>query len=118
VVIGVDFAVERETLDGSIVLARVQGEIDMATTHELAGPLLRIVEAGTRGLIVDLSDVTFMGASGLHVLEEVQAQLRHAGGQLAVVAPGGIPLRVLKLTGTDRLLGVVDSFEAARAKLA
>jgi anti-sigma B factor antagonist len=118
VISGVDFAVEREPLDDSVSLARVQGEIDMATTPDLAEPLLRLAESGKRGLIVDLSDVTFMGASGLHVLEEVQSRLRRSGGQLVVVAPGGVPLRVLKVTGTERALGVVDSLEAARAKLA
>jgi len=117
VVVRADFAVEREALDDSTTLARVQGEIDMATTPELAEPLLRLAESGTRALIVDLTAVTFMGASGLHVLEQVQAHLRRSGGALAVVAPGGIPLRVLKLTGAERALGVVDSVDAARARL-
>jgi anti-sigma B factor antagonist len=117
VVVHADFAVEREALDDSTTLARVQGEIDMATTPDFAEPLLRLAESGKRGLIVDLTDVTFMGASGLHVLEDVQARLRRGGGRLAVVAPRGIPLRVLKLTGSDRALGVVDSVDAARAKL-
>ena len=59
----------------------------------------------------------FMGAAGLHALEELQEAMRRRGGDLAVVAPGGIPLRVLEVTGMDAVLGVVPGITAARDRL-
>ena len=47
----------------------------------------------------------------------LQDTLRHRGGELAVVAPGGIPLRVLDVTGKAAVLGVVASVDAALERL-
>jgi len=117
VVVGSRLKVDVELLDGDVVLVRVGGEIDMSTTPELVDTALHAAESGPSRMVVDLSDTSFMGAAGLHVLEQLQETLRHRGGDLAVVAPGGIPLRVLEVTGMAAAFGVVPSLEAARERL-
>ena len=104
-------------LGESVAVARVRGEIDMSTVRALAEGVLPVAETGPAGLIVDLSAVSFMGAAGLHLLEQVQTALRRRGGSLAVVAPGGIPRRVLEVTRLEEALGVVATVEAAHAVL-
>jgi anti-sigma B factor antagonist len=111
------FGVEVDLRDDRVAVVRVAGDIDMSTTPELTERALPVAETGPPGMVVDLSDVSFMGAAGLHVLEGLQEALRHRGGELAVVAPGGIALRVLEVTGLDRSLGVTSSYAAARARL-
>jgi anti-anti-sigma factor len=115
--VGARFAIDVETIDDGIVVAHVRGEIDMATTPGLVERLLPVAESAPSGMAVDLSQVTFMGAAGLHALEEFQHTLRRHGGRLAVVAPGGIPLRVLKVTRMTQALAVVPTMDAARLKL-
>ena len=117
-VVRAQFGVEVESLDESTVVVRVVGEIDMSTTPDLLDRALPAAESGPPGVVVDLSAVAFMGAAGLHVLEELQARLRRRGGELAVVAPGGIALRVIEITGMAGPLGVAPSLAAARARLA
>jgi anti-sigma B factor antagonist len=114
--VGARLAVVVETFGRAGMVVRIEGEIDMATTPELVDSLLRAAESGARRLVVDLSDVSFMGAAGIHALEEVQAAMRHRGGELAVVAPTGLPRRVLELTGTMEPLGAVDTIDAARRR--
>jgi anti-anti-sigma factor len=109
--------VEVEALDESIAVARVRGEVDMSTTGSLLERLLPAAESGPLGLAVDLTHVAFMGAAGIHALEEVKASLARRGGKLAVIAPGGIPLRVLEVTRLKRTLGVVPTLDAARIAL-
>jgi anti-sigma B factor antagonist len=117
VAVGTQLAIELESLEESVVVVRIAGEIDMSTTPELVERLLPAAESGLRGLVVDLSGVGFMGAAGIHVLEQLQDALRRRGGELAVVAPGGIPLRVLEITKLAGPLGAVPTIEAARARL-
>lgn len=117
VVVGSRLGIEVEALDERVGVAYVRGEIDMSTTSALLERLLPAAESGPPGLVVDLSDVGFMGAAGIHALEEVKASLARRGGKLAVVAPGGIPLRVLEVTGTRRTFGVVPTLDAARIAL-
>jgi anti-sigma B factor antagonist len=117
VVVVARFGVQVESLDADIVAVHVRGEIDMATTPELVERLLPLAESGPPGLVVDLSECEFMGAAGIHALEEMKAALLRRGGRLAVVAPDGIPLRVLEVTGMTKALTVVPSIDAARVRL-
>jgi anti-sigma B factor antagonist len=106
-------SVEIETIGEGAAIARVSGEIDMSTVRSLSERLLPLSELGPAGVVVDLSDVSFMGAAGIHALEHAKAALERRRGRLAVVAPGGIPLRVLEVTGVAGPLGVVPTAEAA-----
>ena len=116
--VGARLAVVVESFGSAGVLVRIAGEIDMATTPELVDSLLRAAESGVRRLVVDLSEVSFMGAAGIHALEEGQAAIRHRGGELAVVAPSGLPRRVLDVTDMFESLDVVDTVDAARRRFA
>lgn len=116
-VVGLRLKIDVELLDGGVVLVRVLGDIDMSTTPAMIDRAGHAAETGPPRMVVDLSETAFMGAAGLHVLEQLQETLRNRGGDLAVVAPGGIPLRVLEVTGTTAVFGVVASIEAALARL-
>jgi anti-anti-sigma factor len=117
VVVGSRLKIDVVLLDEDVVLVRVLGEIDMSTTPELVERALHAAETGPPRMVVDLSDTSFMGAAGLHVLEQLQDTLRHRGGDLAVVATGGVPLRVLDVTGMADALGVVAGLAAALERL-
>jgi anti-sigma B factor antagonist len=117
VVVGLRLKIDVELLDEDVVLVRVLGEIDMSTTPALVDRAVHAAETGPARMVVDLSETEFMGAAGLHVLEQLQDTLRLRGGDLAVVSPGGIPRRVFDVTGTAAVFGVADSLEAARDRL-
>jgi anti-anti-sigma factor len=69
----------------------VAGEIDISTTPVLNAYLLNAAytTSGKGGidLVVDLSAVTFMDASGLTVLLRADHRARRAGGRLRLAAP-------------------------------
>ena len=116
-VVGLRLKIDVELLDGDVVLVRVLGDVDMSTTPALVDRAVHAAETGPPKMVVDLSETDFMGAAGLHVLDQLQETLRHRGGDLAVVATGGIPLRVLDVTGMASVYGVVGSLEAALDRL-
>lgn len=57
-------------------------------------------------LIVNLTEVGFMDSSGLGVLVGALKRLTERGGELVLVCPEGSPLKVLMITGLDRVFPI------------
>jgi anti-anti-sigma factor len=96
-------------------LARVAGEVDMSSAPQVRASILAIVAergAGLHGLVIDLLRVEFFGAAGLGVLGEVQRRCPE-DAEVRIVATAPIVLRMLQLTGLDRLLPVYATIDDA-----
>jgi anti-sigma B factor antagonist len=103
-------------LNGQGVILRVGGEVDLATSPQLHAKLVDLVEVGEVGsVVVDLTPVAFMDAAGLSVLLAAHKRARANGGRVLLVCPGGPVLRVLRLTGVDKVLSIHGSLAEAVA---
>ncbi|MDG4807556.1 STAS domain-containing protein [Micromonospora sp. WMMD1120] len=94
--------------ENSAALLRVEvaGEIDMSNAHLLVELLESPAVAAVPLVTVDLSMVTFFGASGVDALVRMRALLSERGGGLTLRDPAPIVRRVLELTGTLALFGI------------
>jgi anti-anti-sigma factor len=82
-----DFSIFDEAGAGDTTVVNVTGEIDMETGPAFQRGLLRALGAGRGGLIVDLSQATFMDSSALTSLVNAFDSLRkQGGGKLAIIA--------------------------------
>ncbi|GAB3085295.1 STAS domain-containing protein [Micromonospora schwarzwaldensis] len=95
----------------------VRGELDMATSPQLHEALQRLVDAGTRQVVVDLAGVGFMDSSGLGALVVMFKALREAGGRLVLAAVRPPVRSVLAVTSVDRAIRVYDDVAEAEATL-
>lgn len=87
------------TLPGALV-ARPEGDIDMAVTPALQADLIAAVRARSAScLVVDLGGVDYVDSSGIELLFRLHGALAADGVELIVVAPPG--------SGAARLLGLV-----------
>jgi anti-anti-sigma factor len=76
------------------------GELDIATVRELVSCFARDGFGDAEAVVIDLSGVTFIDASGLHALLKARTDLQ---GRLRIV-PSERCLRVAELAGvSDRL---------------
>lgn len=96
-----------------VVIVAVHGEIDMASAPRLQSAL----DEALRGtppavVVVDMSNVGFLGSAGLSVL--VAASEAAGSGGLRVV-PSDAARRPIELTALDRLLTVFDTVADALA---
>lgn len=92
----------------------VRGELDLGTALVLLEVLLPVLERGTGPLVMDLSEVSFMDSTGVHVLLDTLELLRHESRRLAIVCrEGGQVHRVLALLGLLDALTVYHSREGA-----
>jgi anti-sigma B factor antagonist len=89
--------------DGHLVVAALDGELDLGTRPGLAERLDPVAEAG-RHLILDLGALTFCDCSGLNLFLRWQRQTAAAGGALHVVAATPRMRQLTALAGARGLL--------------
>ena len=98
----------------SSTLATLAGECDLHTGRQLRDVLTSEVSRGTRRMILDLSQLSFMDSTGMQVLLSVRTVLNVRGGTLALVSPQPVVARILELTGADQYIPVYGSLEDAQ----
>ncbi|MET8795488.1 STAS domain-containing protein [Nocardia sp. NPDC004568] len=104
-----DVAVRAE--NGTAVVT-VQGEVDMASAPQLQAAL-EDAQRGGDPLVVDMSEVGFLGSAGLSVLLVI-SEAAEPGAGLRVVVSDAVR-RPVELTGLDKLLSVHESLADALA---
>jgi len=88
--------------DGHLVVAALDGELDLASRADLASRLDPLAAAG-RHLILDLGALRFCDCAGLGLFLRLQRQAAAAGGAFHLLAPTPRFARLLALTGTRGL---------------
>lgn len=97
----------------AVVVLTVTGEIDLCTVARLRDHLDKQLAAGHRGVVLDLSGVSFFGACGLRLLNRTADRAWSAGVVMRLVTDSRQVLRVLDLTGCEGLVPLADSVAEA-----
>jgi len=100
----------------AVTIARLEGELDIATTPALRERLLSIFSLGVRLLIIDLSGVSFCDVSALAVLVATQRRARLLGITVRLAAPRSQMAKLLRVTGLDQCFTICATLaDALRA---
>ena len=110
------FDVEVLPAPDRILLLRLEGELDVATTPRFRSEVRNGLEAGVRAIVLDMEAVSFMDSSMLKELLRSHAEIAPGGGVLVLVAPQAAVRRLLDLTRTSELLEIVATREEALAR--
>lgn len=100
-------------VQGDWKILAVRGEVDLYTSPQLREAIDRSAGEGPAQVLVDLTDVNFMDSSGLGVLVGSLKRSRERGGELGLVCTEGSVLKVLTITGLDRVFPIHASVEDA-----
>ena len=103
-------SVSRATDD--VVVLHVAGEIDLLTANLLGERVREQLVPANRVLVLDLTEVSFMGSSGL---AEIVAASQDDGAQLVLVATSRAVLRPLEATGLLPMLTIYETVDDAVA---
>ena len=96
-------------LDGSALTVRLSGDIDHFTAAGLRGEIDRIVRMNAVDtLTLDFSDVTFMDSSGIGLVMGRHKLMTELGGKCRVASPPAYILKVLRISGIDKLCPIVS----------
>ena len=95
--------------EGPWTVVEVAGELDLHTSPPLREHLLELIQGSVDHLALDLTKVDFMDSSSLGSLVTCLKRIRERDGKLVLVGVGGTPMKVLTLTGLDRVFDIVSS---------
>ena len=109
------------TREGDVVVARLRGEIDLANARAIGSLVTGSVPNEAAGVVLDLSDVSYLDSSGVHLVFDLSERLASRQQRLALVVPDDSRIRrVLDLVNVRAVLPVVpaaaDAVDAVRAR--
>ncbi|HEU5475356.1 MAG TPA: STAS domain-containing protein [Actinophytocola sp.] len=105
--------VELHRADGGAVVLEVTGEIDLLTASYLGERLRDQLQPENPVLVLDLTQVSFLGSAGLAEIVAVSQAGADSGSRLVLVATNRAVLRPLEVTGLSSLLAVYETVAAA-----
>jgi anti-anti-sigma factor len=102
----------------SIGVVRLSGEVDIAHASALRAQLLDAVRNDDLGLVVDLTDVSYIDSVGVSLLFELAERLGSRQLRFAVVMPEeGLVVRVLTIVKIDSVAEVHHGLDDALAAM-
>ena len=102
---------------GKTVVLRARGRLDAKTAPLLLGMAMPFATMG-RNLVLNLSEVTFLGSSGVGVLLAIAQGFQDRGEAARMVAPSPAVISVVRLLNLESFLKIDPTEDAALAALA
>lgn len=92
----------------------LRGEVDVYTAPRLKEQLVELIEGGCANIVVDLEGVSFIDSSGLGVLVSALRRTRERDGAVRIVCTRENILKILRITGLDKVFPVFTDIAEAR----
>lgn len=98
----------RSFRDGDTHVIKLAGELDLASAADAERALRRVERSDAAIIAVDLSELTFIDSTGVHVILQSQRRTSHAPNRLVVVRGTSAVQRRLETCDVDSRLSFVD----------
>jgi anti-anti-sigma factor len=100
-------------------VVRVRGEVDLSNAEHVRAEIIASVPAGAHGLVLDLTETTYLDSSGIRLLFDLAERLQTRRLRLAlVVTEAALVRRVLVLTKLDEAVPLLPDIETALSAIA
>lgn len=100
------FSLREEAPEAGTFVIALEGEADMSTAVKFNESFFSAVRNGTKRIVADLTDVTFIDTTMLNALVVGHRRMVRDRGRFAVVCSGPRVSRVLEITGLGQILHV------------
>lgn len=101
-----EFSVSTASLSGDSFIVTLTGEVDLHTAPSLEQALEGVIGLGGTSIALDLVEVSFIDSTVIGVLLRYRERLRNLGGELVIVTEDRRVLRILEITGLDRVFSI------------
>ena len=96
----------QEVVGGDSVVLHLQGELDTATAAHLRHALSRALSGDATGLVLDLTDLTFVDSTGINLFLSASRHAEDRDRSFALRHPSHMVRKSLRLSGVARQLKV------------
>jgi anti-sigma B factor antagonist/stage II sporulation protein AA (anti-sigma F factor antagonist) len=108
------FTAERED---DVVVGVLSGEVDLSNATVLERSIAEAVPNDVRGLVLDLSALSYIDSSGIRLILSLAGSLRWRGQDLVLAVPEGSTCRrILSLAGIGGSVRLEATADGARAR--
>jgi anti-sigma B factor antagonist len=107
--------IHQDETPGGSTICRPVGELDAFTVSQFREALAQM--ASSKRLLIDMSGVPFVDSAGLGALIGGIRRTRELGGDVAVACHRPTLLRLLRTTGLDRIVTLVETVQEGAAAL-
>ncbi len=89
---------------GEIVVIRVGGRLDAASSPQLETKINEIVDKGHFKLVLNLSGVEYLSSAGMRLMLSVSKKLKHLEGKLVACSLSDEVDEVIKMAGFHKVI--------------
>jgi anti-anti-sigma factor len=101
------------------LLAKVAGDVDIATAASLADAVLSALDdSPDSGVVLDFTNVGFMDSSGLRAVLDISRRLDPGPTCLVLLSPNRPVRKLLSLAGLDEHMPIASTLAEAQTMLA
>jgi anti-sigma B factor antagonist len=103
---------------GDVTVVEISGRLHLGNSLTYAeNAINRLIEEGTRKLVIDLAHLDYMDSSGLGMLIYSGGRMQESGGRMRVAGASGTVARVFKIAHADLVLHFDADLELACSNL-
>ena len=101
-------------VEENIIIFNISGDIDHHTCENIREKIdTSVIEKNLKNIIIDMRKIDFMDSSGIGLVMGRYRVLSRFDGKLVVVSEDEKINRVLKMSGVDKFVAIVDNIEKA-----
>ncbi|HUD54288.1 MAG TPA: STAS domain-containing protein [Terracidiphilus sp.] len=108
--------ISTESMDGGITRVLLDGRLDIqgAAAVDLR---MNVLAGSSKFLLIDLSNVSFLGSMGLRSIVIPAQAVNRRGGKVALLNPVPMVEEVLKASNIDQIIPIFHDLDSAVAAL-
>jgi len=108
--------ISTESMDGGITRVLLDGRLDIqgAAAIDLR---MNVLAGSSKSLLIDLTNVSFLGSMGLRSIVLPAQALQRRGGKMALLNPVPMVEEVLKASNIDQIIPIFHDLDSAVAAL-
>ena len=96
---------------GDVVVVRLQGRLDAASSPQLEKKIYSIIESGYFKIILNFSGVDYLSSAGMRLMLSVSKKLKHLAGKVVACSLNDEIMDIIKMAGFQNVLEIYPTEE-------
>lgn len=106
----------KEEVKGDVLVLRIQGRLDAVSSPMAERKIFDYIYGGQYKLLLNFSGVDYLSSAGMRMLLSVTKKLKTLSGQLILCCLNLNVIEILKISGFDQVLVLVNTEEEGLKK--
>jgi len=107
------------TIEPGITVFAITGRLSLGNTlQSIESSLKKLIDAGSRKLVVDLTELNYIDSAGIGMLVGTNGLIEQAGGTMRVAGAQGLVAKSFAVVHIDRILALDPDVDSSTKTMA